>query len=691
MVKRSLQACPAQIHQAKRAFALKGWTQENLACEINLKTRQPIWRFFTGQPVERQIFVEICSILDLDWREIALDPPAEFPELGRRSVTNTLDLDRMVERIRAQQSETIRDRCGVVQLLEIGRPIWIEDIYIDLSVFEDLGTPAWCQPADLQTGSVGNCLLADDERHERQQRSALVAAATHSKLLVLGRPGAGKTMLLKHLAIQCDRGEFAADRVPLFITLADFAVDARDRRKFDLSEYICASGDASITDASISETLLQSGRCLLLLDGIDEIAPSELTATLQELRKFTDKYHKNQFIVTSRTTARHVSLRGFMDVELAPFARAQIANFAHKWFVTIAKKDPQSARALSLQLLQNLDLPENWQLRQLAATPLFLHLACGEWRSPTKNPAQRLDFYERVLNLLLGNWDAAKGIDRANPERGLSLPQKLRLLSQLAAVTFESSQSAIDRREIECYIGDYLCSLPYPQLAPEELQIESAAILSEIATYHGLLVERTRGTVSFLALGFQEYFLARKITNYSDLGGLERSLRELVEHLTDPRWHEVFLLTANMLRNTDLLMQLMRSQIELLVDREPYLQAFVQWLDLTSPAQQQDSKPSITWVRQLKSAIADYQNISEPAESPSERIALYDSHREQLLQSYCYANQLLLDCWSERAETLPSIGRDIATTLTLPPKVASNTNLPWIPTLISPLRPPQRA
>jgi predicted NACHT family NTPase len=82
MVKRSLQASPTGIQQAKRAFALKGWTQENLAGEVNLKTRQPIWRFFSGQPVDRQIFLAICSILDLDWRDIAENPPAEFPEPG---------------------------------------------------------------------------------------------------------------------------------------------------------------------------------------------------------------------------------------------------------------------------------------------------------------------------------------------------------------------------------------------------------------------------------------------------------------------------------------------------------------------------------------------------------------------------------------------------------------------------------
>ncbi|HEY9662762.1 MAG TPA: histidine kinase, partial [Allocoleopsis sp.] len=87
MVKRSLQASPAGIQRAKRAFALKGLTQENLAGEVNLKTRQPVWRFFTGQPVDRQIFLAVCSILDLDWREIAENPPVEFPEPGENLQT----------------------------------------------------------------------------------------------------------------------------------------------------------------------------------------------------------------------------------------------------------------------------------------------------------------------------------------------------------------------------------------------------------------------------------------------------------------------------------------------------------------------------------------------------------------------------------------------------------------------------
>ncbi|WP_442945292.1 hypothetical protein [Nostoc sp.] len=52
-----------------------------MAFEVNFKTRQPIWQFFSGCPVERYIFIEICSVLPLNWREIANNPPTEFLEL----------------------------------------------------------------------------------------------------------------------------------------------------------------------------------------------------------------------------------------------------------------------------------------------------------------------------------------------------------------------------------------------------------------------------------------------------------------------------------------------------------------------------------------------------------------------------------------------------------------------------------
>ncbi len=578
MVKRSLQASPPGIQQAKRAFSLKGWTQENLAGEVNLKTRQPIWRFFTGQPVDRQVFMEICSILDLDWREIASNPPAEFPEPGQTAGAALLTIDDLVQTVRAAYHDTIQDQCGVLQLLDISRPISLDDIYVDVNILEDIASQQQLTIADLQDLELHDFDRVSLGAIEQTQLSGMQTVETYSKLRVLGKPGSGKTTFLQHLAIQCDRGTFAAQQVPVFIALRVFAEDARSNNEFNLFNYIRqAFLTAGVSHPSALEVLLKSGRVLLLLDGMDEMLSQDVAPVLKEIRKFADKYHRNQFVASCRTAAQRMRLRGFTDVEIAPFTQAQITTFAQKWFVVFTKTTAQSGLEESARFIQKLDLPENWTFRQMVMTPLFLHLACWVFQGQEKFPNKRTEFYKQGLDLLLGQWDDARGVERDNVYRGFLLPQKLRLLSQLAAVTFEQGQYFFEQRTLEHYIGDYLQNLPGATLEPEELQLESEAVLNAIETQHGLLIERARGIFSFSYLAFQEYFTARNIVASHNLQALEQTLGRLVGHITDPHWREVFLLTASMLRSADSLVQLMKQQIDALVAQDPYLQEFLQW------------------------------------------------------------------------------------------------------------------
>lgn len=184
MVKRSLQATPSGIQEAKSAFALRGWTQENLAGEINLKTRQPIWRFFTGRPVERHTFLEICSILELDWREIAASPSAEFPGPGEP----ILDIEALVQRVRSQRHDKIQDQCGVLQLLDISHPVSIDDIYIDINILEEIASQQWFEIADLRSLGADAFDRVGLGEISSTQISGMVAVETHSKLRVLGKP-----------------------------------------------------------------------------------------------------------------------------------------------------------------------------------------------------------------------------------------------------------------------------------------------------------------------------------------------------------------------------------------------------------------------------------------------------------------------------------------------------------------------
>lgn len=238
MVRRSLQASHMGIQQAKRAFARKGWTQENLATEVGLKTRQPIWRFFSGRPVERHIFLEICFILELNWRLIAANPPAELSELGEATHVRVLDIDILVEQVRAQCHEKIQDQCGILQLLDVGHPVALDDIYIDVNILSEVPSQQWLEISDLQNLNLEEFETFGKGSVEHKQIPGMEAVETYSKLRVLGKPGVGKTTFLQHLAIQCNRGEFAANQVPVFIVLRNFASESRVRGEFSLLNYI---------------------------------------------------------------------------------------------------------------------------------------------------------------------------------------------------------------------------------------------------------------------------------------------------------------------------------------------------------------------------------------------------------------------------------------------------------------------
>ena len=628
MAKRSLYASPSGIKQAKTAFSRKGWTQENLAFEVNLKTRQPIWRFFTGRPIERYIFVEICSILELNWRDIAENPPDEISEYDEHGLP---DIDCLVQQVRSQRHDKIEDQCGTLKLLDINRPVNLDKIYIEVNLLEEIPSQQWLELAELQNLTPQEFQTVGLDELFQQWIVGIQLVENYTKIRILGNPGTGKTTFLQHLALQCNRGLFMANRVPIFITLKSFVEESKETGEVSFLNYIRSEFlTSNIINPSTIDNLLCEGRVLLLLDGLDEVLTIDTNAVYQEINRFTEKYHKNLFIITCRTAGKIHNLNGFIDVEIAPFTSEQITEFSQKWFSILIKNPTEDTHQQAVQFIQLLDLPENLRFRQLAATPLFLHLACWIFVHQGQFPGSESEFYKQCLDLLLGKWDEIRGVQRDSISPELALPQKLKLLSEIAIKTFERGEYFFEKRTIEEYISDYLYQLSDAPIDSEELQLASEDILKAIALQHGLLTERSRGIFSFSHLAFHEYFTARNIIMNSYLKSLEEALEELINHVVEPRWREIFLLTAVMLRKADLLVLLMKKKVNDLVMGDHHLQEFL---------------------------IFSHQSSSKaPSQSTDWN---FTPSQQEILEKYYEINHLIRDCLNSNSEITNTVRKEI--------------------------------
>ncbi len=560
----SLKATPEGITRANKAV-LTFATKMNLATELEI-SRATLQNFFAGKSIRRENFYKICQKLRLPWQEIAdLELKSEKETLVVSK--SQIDIDALVQQMRQQGSASIQQKCGCMRVLDMSQPMALNDIYTSVNLLEKINGRRRLEIPDL----LKVCIATEFERpglgrSTQIPTQGLEVVQKYPKLIVLGKPGAGKTTFLKYIALQCDSGKIHSDRVPIFISLKDYAEATPDQSLLTyISEIFTDSGNCT----NAVEQICIQGKALILLDGLDEVRENDCYRVLQELRHFTAKYHLNHFVLTCRLATREYTFEEFTEVEVADFSEAQIARFVSRWF---AHKDPSSSRKFLTKLEQHQSIQE------LATNPLLLTLLCLSFEESGDFPANRAELYKEGLNVMLRKWDAKRNIEREQIYKKLSVQHKKDLLGQIALQTFERGEYFFRQQELEQQIAEYIRNIPSVSQDVQHLQIDSEAVLKSIEAQHGLLVERARGIYSFSHLTFQEYFTTREIISSADPKELEVGLQKLAQRVTQKRWREVFLLSMGMLRNADYLLQLMKQQIDSFLADDPHLQAFLGWL-----------------------------------------------------------------------------------------------------------------
>ena len=426
-------------------------------------------------------------------------------------------------------------------------------------------------------------------------RQLLVTEAVeqHQHLVLLGDPGSGKSTFIRHLAwaIAMHSLDISNDMTRM--------VGWNDKQRLlpiilplrILAERLAREGTSVVTvSAALRDEMeqydllevndllseaLHSGVLILFLDGLDEVplhqTPNlvDRKTTLQAVHNFARLHPKSRIIVTCRTYAFDMELRELLawPVEIiSPFSLGQIRHFVSAWYnellfkgqIDILKKD-----RLEQALINTITTSP--KLHQMAQTPLLLTMMVLVLYNKGELPRDRPQLYERILELLLGQWDKvhegqniAEAIGQPNwsSERLRPVLDRLSYEAHIRAQS-KDGRGSLQRGDVFTALIDFFKQARLPDAGNAALRC-----LDYFEQRSGLLLADEKDSYCFAHLTLQEHCAGRHLLLHRNAPAL------IMERRMDDRWREPIFLGLGVVQQTK--PEIIDRILADLIDREEY-------------------------------------------------------------------------------------------------------------------------
>lgn len=399
----------------------------------------------------------------------------------------------------------------------------LDEVFVDVSLASN-------SPHKITTNMLADVPIDISERYSIWD--FLTTRGPAAVLAVIGAPGSGKTTLLSYVARRIASTRVHRQRpIPVLLHLRDHAYTVTANPRITLPQLI----RDTMPPLPIAEpqgwweSRIQRGTCVVLLDGLDEVASAD---DRREIANWINQqiavYPENDYVITSRPHGYRAAVIDSAKVlQVRPFTEKQVRDFLCGWYLAVERRATGTtgrevdllAKNSAEDLLNRLALMP--ALYELTVNPLLLTMIANVHKYRGSLPGSRADLYGEVCQVMLWRRQEAKKLV-------VNLPgtSKERLLAHLAYLMMREQARDLPKPRMLDAIR--------PGLRRMSTAITAEDFLADVGS-NGLLVERERDLYTFAHLTFQEYLAAKYIQEHG-LGA------ELVSTVDDGWWREVTLL-----------------------------------------------------------------------------------------------------------------------------------------------------
>lgn len=345
-------------------------------------------------------------------------------------------------------------------------------------------------------------------------------------VLVLGRPGAGKTSLLRMLSKWISEAETEFPSVLLR------AIDIEIATADGIFQHAKRHLERHDVKADRIEAEFRSGKRALLIDGLDEVQSThKLELFKRSLRGLQIENPKLRLIVSSRDSVDFSEWTEVLHLSLKPFSDPQLASYIDKYFHT----DHEARNELKQFLFCTDIIP----LREICRTPMVAFLLCSLYQAGADLPTTEVELYQRRFELLLGRWQHAKGI------RPMPAPARRGYETFLRRFAFWVHAEGV--REFSRV--DFVSLAKY-HLTPGYNQTVDS-FFSDLID-RGIFEMEDKNTFSFGHLTYQEFLCAEYFFYFA-------KVPDLAKRFGEKWWRKVLFFWAAMVQDIDVLKEYLCS------------------------------------------------------------------------------------------------------------------------------------